>query len=663
MSGPPTVVVVDDADEVRALIRTRLRLSGRLEVVGEGGTGGDAIALAQQHQPGLMLLDVSMPEMDGLEALPQVLAASPGTRVVMYSGFEEHGLAQRTLELGASAFLEKSTPLDTLADQLLTVLAAAAPSHQAAPGPPAEPEAETTGRLVDFPHEDHVVVDDHLERFREVFEEAAIGMATLTLAGRIVRANRALGELVRQPVEALVGVPYGDLTSGRETLVDKALEGILHESLDVVQIEHTATGSKPRRRVLATMAPIRDSTGRPLYLFLQVQDVTMTRATEEELRRSEERFRLLVDAVDDYAIFMLDPQGHVVSWNTGAEAIKGYRADEIIGRHFSVFYTPEQQAARHPEHELELAIRDGHYEEEGWRIRKDGTRFWANVVITTVRNSEGVHIGFTKVTRDTTERRQMLQQREEAAAALAAANEELEALNERLRQAAEDQSQFLAVTAHELRTPVGVLGGTADTLAQHWEELTDEERTEMLDGMTASAARLRRLLSDLLTASRLQKSALQLHPVRVRVADVVSKAAATAQRMTPDADVTAEADPDVEVLADPDRLLQAVDNLVSNALRYGAQPVRLWAGADPADGVVQIRVTDSGSGVDEALRPRLFERFATGGRKGGTGLGLFIVRELARAHSGDAWYEPPSAEDPAGAFVLSLPPAPHLRPE
>src|SRR3954468_22258194 len=222
----------------------------------------------------------------------------------------------------------------------------------------------------------------------------------------------------------------------------------------------------------------------------------------------QDLFQRLVEGVRDYAIFMLDPTGHVMSWNGGAQRIKGYTADEIIGRHFRVFYPQELQARKHPEYELQEALTHGHYEEEGWRIRKDGSRFWANVLITAVFGSAGDLVGFAKVTRDTTERRRLEEEREHAVEALGRANTELEAVNGRLQQAVEDQSEFLAVTAHELRTPIGVIAGSAATLSRHVEELTEEERSELLDGMLASTGRLRRLLADLLTAARLQASAL-----------------------------------------------------------------------------------------------------------------------------------------------------------
>ncbi|MFC4786931.1 PAS domain S-box protein [Nocardioides sp. MAHUQ-72] len=636
----PSIVIVDDAADVRVLMKSRLRISGMFTIVGEGADGAQAIELACRHRPDLMLLDVSMPGVDGLEALPEIRRLSPTTRVVLFSGFEEQGLAERAEELGAAAFVEKSTPVDTLVDRLLAV---ADRSRSAVDPTEHAPE----------PEPDQRVLDEHLERFREVFDAAAIGMATMTLAGRLVRANGALATLVQQPADRLVGQFYGDLTDQGAQAVTRVLEEVEQGRAEVVQVEHALPRSAGGRWVRATFAPVRDSAGRALYVFLQVQDVTAERAATEELRRSEERFRLLVEAVEDYAIFMLDPTGHVVSWNSGAQRSKLYAADEIIGQHFRVFYPREQQERRHPEHELEIAMREGHYEEEGWRIRKDGTRFWANVLITAVFNESGRHVGFAKVTRDTSERRRLEQDREQAVRDLAAAKDELESLNQRLRQAAEDQQEFLAVTAHELRTPIGVLSGSAETLSRHWNELEDDERGDLLDAVESSTGRLRRLLADLLTASRLESRALEMDAVPVRVVDVVGDAVASLQTTNPGVPVHVDCPEDLTVSGDRDRLSQALDNLLSNALSHGAAPVTVTARSDGDR--IQVRVSDAGGGVPAAMQGRLFERFATGRRRGGTGLGLFIVREIARAHGGDATYEPGTTEDPVGAFVITLP--------
>ena len=503
---------------MRALVRGRLRLSGRIDIVAEAGDGAEAVAATRRHRPDLVLLDVSMPVLDGFGALPQIRAASPRTKIVMFSGIFEPGLVRRAHELGASAFWEKPPSFDTLAEDLLDVLGGAdaaargeRPAAPADPGEPGEPAAFEAGRIAD----------------------------------------------------------------------------------------------------------------------------------------EETPFRLLVDNVEDYAIFMLSPAGEVASWNAGAQRTSGYRAEEILGRHFRVFYPPEQQRARHPEHELEVALREGRYEEEGWRVRQDGSRFWATVVITAVRATGGRHVGFAKVTRDITERRQMMQERETAAAALAEANV-------RLQQAADDQARFLAVTAHELRTPVSVLGGTADLLAGRWGALEVEEREELLAGMTASAVRLRRLLDDLLTASRLQASRLELRIDEFDLVPVLTASVAAARHSHPEVSIILEAGPEPGpvIAGDAGRIAQIVDNLLANALMHGVPPigVALEAGADD----VLISVHDAGEGVPAPIRDRLFERFATGRSAGGTGLGLYIVRQLARGHGGDAWYRPPGASSP-GAFQVRLP--------
>ena len=638
--GPWSVVVVDDAAEVRGLVRTQLRLSGQFEVVGEGGTGVEAVRLCEQHQPDLVLLDVSMPEMDGFEALGLIREVSERTRVVMYTGFEEAGLAERARELGAATLIEKSTATSGLAAQLAAICAGEAASEP----PHDEPEPNPEG--------DSSILVEHLERFREVFEEAAIGMATTTLTGRVVRANKALSEVIGQPVDSFVGKSYVELAPepDRASVADA-----LFRSQDgtgaVVQVEHAVLGRAPGQRVLSTAAPVRDARGRPLYLFLQSQDVTAQRRAEEKLRESEQRFRLLVQAVEDYAIFMLDPEGHVVSWNRGAQRIEGYKSSEIIGQHFRVFYPQEQRDIRHPEHELEVARSRGVYEEEGWRVRKDGSQYWASVVITAVYDQDGNHIGFAKVTRDIDERRQLLLEAENNAAALANANIDLGAANTRLAREAADRAQFLAVTAHELRSPIGVLAGSAQLLVDHLDELTPEDRDELSASVTASAERLQRLLRDLLTAARLESGAVHLDRRELDLAEVLARAVRSARAADPDAEIRLEVAAGLVVLGESDRLAQAIDNLISNALRHGAAPVIVSAGA--IGDRIEVRVSDSGAGVPPELLDQLFERFASGRPQGGTGLGLFIVRELVRAHGGDARYEVDADGRPT--FVLDLP--------
>lgn len=248
----------------------------------------------------------------------------------------------------------------------------------------------------------------------------------------------------------------------------------------------------------------------------------------------------------------------------------------------------------------------------------------------------------------------MLLDLETAAQALAATNRELEGANARLAQDAADQAQFLAVTAHELRTPVSVLSGSANLLVEHWDRMEADDRNDLLQSIRSSGKRLQRLLRDLLTASRLESKTLEFHPQHVETAPLLEAAITAARASTSDAELILDVPAGLFLVAEPDRVAQALDNLLTNAIRHGAPPVTVGARANGDR--IEISVSDAGTGISEQARARLFQRFATGSASGGTGLGLFIVRELARAQGGDAWYRPADDAGPA-RFVLSLPAA------
>jgi PAS domain S-box-containing protein len=621
----PSVVLVDDSQEVRGLVRRLLQASG-FDVVAEGGDGDEAILLAHHHQPTLLLLDASMPTADGIEALPAILALSPETKVVMFTGFEEPELAARARQLGATDFVEKSIPLEDLPARLMQIVQQRIPVARA--GLYGDEGVQTaTGTP------EQATLSQHVQQFRELFDRAEIGMATLTSSGTVVRANRALAGLMScEPVE-LVGVDYGRLTLGQGDDLDRRLEDIATLGADLASFEHylpAPPDEAPSRIVRVTLAPIRDSHRRVLYVFAQVQDVTSQRAVEGDLRRSEENFRRLVNAVAEYAIFMLDRDGRVVSWNAGAQRIKGYAAHEIVGRHYRVFYPPEDQAAGHPEHNLQRALIEGGFAEEGSRVRQDGSQFWASVVITPVYDDAGEHVGFAKVTRDQTQQRDHEEERQRF-------------VDERIH--------VLAMTAHELRTPTAVIDGSAGALQASWSDLSTQERDELLVGVRTSADRLRRLAADLYTASRSDAETLPLREDHVSLADVLHSAAARSHAAG--ADVRIEVDSPAEVVfrGDAERLAQALDNLVDNAVRHGMPPLCLIG---TANDVIRIRVTDAGPGVPAELESRLFERFASSGPSAGTGLGLYLVRDIARRHGGDASYQRPTDGRPS-TFELTLP--------
>lgn len=624
----PTVVLVDDSREVRAVIRRLLESSG-FQVVAEGADGDEAIALAFRHEPDLLLLDTSMPKVDGIEALPAVLAISPDTRVVMFTGFEEPGLAERARELGAADFVEKSLFIEELPERLRRTLV----DPQPGPGLAARAPRSRPHALPDEPPypQEQSVLDEHVQQFRELFDRAEIGMATLTSSGSIVRANRALAALMSCTPYDLVGVDYGRLTVGQGDDLDRHLEAIWSLGEDLTSFEHelpSPPGVDNRRVVRVTLAPIRDSRHEVLYVFAQVQDVTAQRAIESDLRRSEENFRRLVTAVEEYAIFLLDVDGTVISWNSGAQRIKGYTASEIVGRHFRVFYPDDEQATGHPERNLELALSEGSHAEEGWRIRKDGSRFWAMVVLTPVYDEAGRHVAFAKVTRDQTEQREREEER---------------------RAFADQRNHLLSMTAHELRTPTAVIAGAASVLRASWDELTVEEREELLRAIRSGTDLLRRLATDMATASESAGDSLALRLEEVSLNDLLRSAASRAQTMR-DVHIETEVTDECVFRGDAGRLGQALDNLLDNAVHHGRPPVCLTGSVGRG---ISIVVTDAGAGVAEEVARRLFERFASG-PDGGTGLGLYLVREIARRHGGDVAYHPPG-DDQAASFEITLP--------
>ena len=360
--------------------------------------------------------------------------------------------------------------------------------------------------------------------------------------------------------------------------------------------------------------------------------------------QNELRLRLLIESIHDYAIFMLDIDGIVSSWNRGAERIKGYHAEEIIGRPFSVFYPEEEVRAGKCAHELAGAARDGRFEDEGWRIRKDGSRFWANVIISAVHDEGGRLIGFAKVTRDLTERRASEQER----LRLIQTEEAL-----RLR------DEFLAIASHELRTPLTSLQLELHSIGRRASELDDKIAVK-LERALRSGDRLTALVEMLLDVSRISSGRLTL---RVERFDLALLARELCERF---ADQAARAGCEVRFHADAAgvvgtwdriRIEQVISNLVGNAIKYAAgAPVDI--GVDHVDGQAQLRVTDQGPGIPSDDQARIFGRFeraASIKHFGGLGLGLYIARQIVEAHGGTI--EVHSERGKGASFTVRLPTA------
>ncbi|MBC7975450.1 MAG: PAS domain S-box protein, partial [Myxococcales bacterium] len=342
---------------------------------------------------------------------------------------------------------------------------------------------------------------------------------------------------------------------------------------------------------------------------------------QEAARQNEERFRMLVESVKDYAIFMLDAEGNVATWNAGAQRIKGYAADEIIGHHFSVFYSAEDNRAGKTEHELRAALRDGRYEDEGWRLRKDGTRFWANVLITTLRDASGALLGFSKITRDRTESRKLEAERLQ----LAHAHEAV-----RLR------DEFLSLASHELKTPLTVLQLQLEALRKRVDP-NDRPTLAKLERSDRARQRLAELVEALLEVSRIVTGQFELRLEEGDAGDIVATAVDRLHETVVGAGCTLSLTVDRVVGRwDRSRLDQVVSNLISNATRHAAgTPIEVVVTRD--DDCVAIEVRDRGPGLPEGQLARIFERFERGASMrhyGGLGLGLYVVRQIAEAHGG-----------------------------
>jgi len=335
-------------------------------------------------------------------------------------------------------------------------------------------------------------------------------------------------------------------------------------------------------------------------------------------RFAEFRFQTVVEAITDYAVFMLDPHGNVATWNAGAQRIKGYRATEIVGHHFSRFYPPDAIAAGRPSHGLEVAAAHGHFQDEGWRVRQDGTQFWASVTITPVYDATQQLCGFIKITRDMTERKRL---------------EELEASTHRL-------SVFIATLAHELRNHLAPLRNSVGVL----QNLPDPPPAlvQCRDAVNRQVGQLTRLVDDLLDVGRITAGKVELEDWPVTVRDIVCRGVESIQPKLAARGQWIRVDlPDDSVVlhGDDARLVQVLHNLLDNASKFSPHGGRIDVGARIEGPSVAIQVVDHGVGIAPGALEKIFDLFEQEGASsrspaGGFGLGLAICRSFVELHGG-----------------------------
>jgi PAS domain S-box-containing protein len=374
-------------------------------------------------------------------------------------------------------------------------------------------------------------------------------------------------------------------------------------------------------------------------------DITTRKKAEEALRQSEERFRLLVSEVTDYAILMLDPEGVIASWNAGAERIKGYQSQDIVGQHFSRFYPTEDVERGKPDNELKVARERGRFEDEGWRVRKDGSRFWANVVITALRDGTGRLRGFAKVTRDITEHKRtqefILHAKEEA------------------ERASKFKDQFLSTMSHELRTPLNAVLGFSDLLADERYGPLNDRQQRYVNHIHTGGKHLLKLISDILDLSKIEAGKMELTREDVTIAsafaEVISALYPLAEKKSQA--LLQQAEPNLHVHADAMRFKQVLMNLAGNGIKFTPEGGRIELAARQVDDQVRVEVRDNGPGILPEQQQRIFEAFfrlrEMGGATEGTGLGLAITSRLVELHGSKLGIESQPGE--GTCFYFSFP--------
>lgn len=386
------------------------------------------------------------------------------------------------------------------------------------------------------------------------------------------------------------------------------------------------------------------------------RDLTEKREHEESLRQSEERYRSLVEQVTDYGIFMLDEKGKIISWNEGAKRIAGYEESEIIGKYFSIFYPEEDILNGKPAYELKVARAEGKYEEEGWRVRKDGTVFWSSVVITAVYNNDGIHIGFSKVTRDLTERKEAEKALRESYERYRLLAEELKITNQELSYANQELEQFTSIVSHDLQEPIRSIKSFLKLIDIKLSNLQNEDLKNYITKAITAADRMRELIRNLLHYSQLSKG--EVVEEEVHVEDLVNEAVQNVRTSIEqsNAQITIETDIDT-IEGDRVQLVQLIQNLLSNALKFtdsGTPKINIRSFRE--DGHVKFAISDNGIGIADADMNKIFEifrRLHTKKEYPGTGIGLAICKKIVDRHGGRIWPESKPGKGTTFYFTLN----------
>jgi PAS domain S-box-containing protein len=472
--------------------------------------------------------------------------------------------------------------------------------------------------------------------------ERMLGYSAAEVIDRITPADISDPQEVIARAAALSRELGTSITPGFDALAFKASRGIE----DIYELTYIRKDGS-RFPAMVSVTALRDDGQSVIGYLLIGTDNSARRHAEEKLRWTEESFRLMVESVSDYAIVMLDPNGCVVSWNTGAQRIKGFHSDEIVGKHFDTFYPPEEVTAGKPLQDLEQAAASGRYEDEGWRIRKDGSRFWANIVFTAIRDQAGNLRGFAKLTRDLTERRKVEAILTDATAAAEKANLA--------------KSDFLSSMSHELRSPLNAILGFAQ-LMESDSPAPSAAQSESIIQILNAGWYLLELINEILDLATIESGKLSLSLEPVSLNDLLQECQSMIEPLAQRRGVRMSfprSDAAYCVHADRTRIKQVLINLLSNAIKYNTVrgSVVVDCSAKTGSGRVRITVTDTGAGLAPEKLAQLFQPFNRLGQEvngeEGTGIGLVVSKRLVELMDGSIGVE--SSIGTGSSFWVELP--------
>jgi len=489
--------------------------------------------------------------------------------------------------------------------------------------------------------------------YRRLFEAAQDGILILDVeTGRITDANPFLTKLLGFPLAEMVGKTVGELSPFKDIESNRIMLDRLQRDR-YIRYEDLPLETRDGTRIAVEFVSNVYRAGDIDVIQCNIRDITERKAAESTMRNIEERLRAMTSSIRDYAIVALDIHGRILTWNLGAEAIKGWLAEEIVGRHFSLFYTPEGIADGKPERQLAQAAETGRVEDEGWRVRKDQSRFWANVVISALHNAQGELSGFVKVSRDLTERKQ-------AEDEIRSLNADLEARvierTAQLEDANKELQAFSYSVSHDLRAPLRHVLGYVNLLKEDAGPSLSEKNLRYLATISDSAKRMGKLIDDLLNFSRIGRS--EMRKAEVDLDQLVQETINDLAEETKGRNIQWEIHPLSPVQADRSLLRMVLVNLLSNAAKFTGKraEAKIEIGSTRAEnGETAIFIRDNGAGFDPKYSAKLFGVFQRLHRHEfeGTGIGLANVQRIIVRHGGRTWAE--GIVDGGATFFFTLP--------